>query len=226
MLVLAPLAVLLAGCGPGLPTGPALVHQVAAAMVRLDAYRISGTSRAVETTTSFRVLVRRDGDFRGTLDIAVPHAVTFRSDVVSIGSKVYVRSPLELQELGITALPGNLNPATTWVVQPKAVASSYRRSVEPFAGAGLAATLKRVLQGPLVVSRGRLSGNDVLVVEERGGSSSLRLFVTPTSDHLLELAITGDQPISLRYSAFGLGGAVTAPPSSQTYVPPTQAAPG
>jgi hypothetical protein len=64
------------------------------------------------------------------------------------------------------------------------------------------------------------------MVEERGGSSSLRLFVAPASDHLLELAITGDQPVSLRYSAFGLAKPVAAPPSSAVYVPPAQAPPG
>ena len=222
----ASLAFLLAGCGPGLPGASSLVRQVAASMARLSVYRITGTSQAVKTTTSFRVLVRRDGNFRGTLDIAVPHAAIFRSDVVAIGSRVYVRSPTELEELGITALPGNLNPDTTWVVQTQAVALSYRQSVEPFSGSGLARTLKRALRGPLTVSRSKLAGVAVLVVEERGGSSSLRLFVAPASDHLLELAITGDQPISLRYSSFGVGQAVVAPPSSETYVPPTQAAPG
>jgi hypothetical protein len=222
----AALACSLAGCGQGLPSGTSLVHRVVTSMARLSAYRITGTSEAVKTTTSFRVLVRRDGDFEGTLDIAVPHAATFRSDVVAIGGQVYVRSPTELRELGITELPGNLNPSTTWVLQPKAVALSYRASVEPFSGSGLAVTLKRVLRGPLTVSRSKIGGVAVLVVEERGGSSSLRLFVAPATDHLLELAIAGDQPISLRYSAFGLGQAVAAPPSSEVYVPPTQAAPG
>ncbi|MGA7172879.1 MAG: hypothetical protein WCB86_08460 [Candidatus Dormiibacterota bacterium] len=222
----ASISLLLSGCGPGLPGGSSLVRQVAASMARLGAYRITGTSRAVQTTTSFRVLVRRDGNFRGTLDITVPQAAIFRSDVVAIGTKVYVRSPTELEQLGITALPGNLNPDTTWVVQPRAVALSYRKSVEPFSGSGLALTLKRALRGPLTVIRSKLRGMAVLVVEERGGSSSLRLFVAPASHHLLELAITGDQPISLRYSSFGVGQAVSAPPSSETYVPPTQAAPG
>jgi hypothetical protein len=222
----ASLVLLLSGCAQALPGGSALVHQVSVSMARLPAYRITGTSKALQTTTSFRVLVRRDGDFQGTLDIAVPPTATFRSEVVAIGSKVYVRSPTELEELGITALPGNLNPATTWVVQPKAVAKSYRQSVEPFSGSGLAVTLKRVLRGPLTVRRSKLGGVAVLVVGETGGSSSLRLFVAPASHHLLELAITGDQPISLRYSSFGLGQAVQAPPSSDVYVPPTQAAPG
>ncbi|HEY6538735.1 MAG TPA: hypothetical protein VI138_06835 [Candidatus Dormibacteraeota bacterium] len=216
----------LAGCGAGLPSGPTLVHRVAKAMSGLDGYQISGTSRALDTTTSFRVTVRRNGDFQGTLDIAVPHAATFRSDVIAVGSRVYVRSPTELEELGITALPGNLNPATTWVVQPKAVARSYRRSVEPFSAGGLTKTLEKALGGPLTVRRGRLLGQHILVVEERGGSSSLRLFVTPASDHLLELSITGDQPISLRYRAFGEGHPVLAPPAADVYVPPTQAAPG
>ncbi|HVB14735.1 MAG TPA: hypothetical protein VNH38_08285 [Candidatus Dormibacteraeota bacterium] len=225
-LLAAVLVPLLVGCGPGLPTGSSLVRQVASSMARLSAYRITGTSQAVQTTTSFRVLVQRDGNFRGTLDITVPHAPIFRSDVVAIGSKVYVRSPTELQELGISALPGNLNPATTWVLQPAAVARSYRQSVVPFSGSGLASTLKRALRGPLTVSRSKLGGVAVLVVQERGGSSSLRLFVAPANDHLLELAITGDQPISLRYSAFGLAQAVKAPPSAEVYLPPTQAAPG
>jgi hypothetical protein len=215
-----------AGCGQPLPSGPTLVHQVEASMGKLSAYQITGSSRAVDTSTSFRVLVLHDGDFQGTLDIAVPHTATFRSDVIAIGSRVYVRSPTELQELGITALPGNLSPATTWVVQPTAVARSYRQSVAPFSGVGLVRTLKLALRGPLTVRRSKLAGMAVLVVQERGGTSSLSLFVAPTSDHLLELAISGDQPISLTYSAFGRARAVAAPPASQVYVPPTQAAPG
>ncbi len=225
-ILVAILSPLLASCGPGLPAPDPLIHQVSVSMARLKAYRITGVSRAVDTTTSFRVVVDRDGDFQGTLDIAVPHAATFRSDVIALGSKVYVRSPTELQELGITALPGNLNPATTWVLQPKEVALSYRKSVEPFSGSGLDLTLTRVLGGELTVSRSKLGGVDVLLVRERGGSSSLHLFISPSTDHLLELAITGDQPISLRYSAFGRAQPIVAPPSSEIYVPPTQAAPG
>jgi hypothetical protein len=98
--------------------------------------------------------------------------------------------------------------------------------VEPFAGTGLAATLTTALKGTLTVRRSKLGGVPVLLVEEAGGSSSLRLFVGPNTDHLLELAITGDQPISLRYGAFGLTQAVVPPPPTQVYVPPTQAAPG
>jgi len=195
-------------------------------MASLGAYRISGSSRAVDTTTTFQVLVRHDGSFSGTLDIAVPHTAVFRSDVVAIGTRVYVRSPTELQELGISALPGNLNPATTWVLQPQAVARSYRQSVEPFSAAGLGATLRHAIRGVLTVRRARLRGVDVLVVEERGGSSSLRLFVAPATNYLLELSITGDQPITLRYSAFGRAQAIVAPPSSQVYVPPAAAPPG
>lgn len=220
------LAAALTACGPALPSAASLVHRVARAMGQAQAYQISGSSRAGQTVTSFRLLVRRGGDFQGTLNIAVPHSKTFRSDVIAVGGKVFVRSPTELQELGISSLPGNLNPATTWVLQPKAVAASYRQSAGPFSGPGLAATLTRALAGPLRVARGRLGGRRVYVVEERGGRSSLRLFVAPANDHLLELAITGDQPVSLRYSAFGLDQTVSAPPSSQVYVPPTQAAPG
>lgn len=220
------LAAALAGCGPGLPSGNVLVHQVASSMGRVQGYRITGSSHAGQTTTSFRLLVQRNGDFQGTLDIAVPHSKTFRSDVIAVGGKVYVRSPTELQELGISSLPGNLDPATTWVLQPKTVASSYRHSVLPFSGSGLARTLTKALAGPLRVSRSRIGGRRVFVVQERGGRSSLRLFVAPASDHLLELAITGDQPVSLRYSAFGLDQMVASPPGAQVYVPPAQAAPG
>lgn len=219
-------ALLLTGCGQSLPTGSQLVHRVAAAMARIPAYRITGSSRAGETVTSFRVVVLGNGDFKGTLDIAVPGSKTFRSDVIATTGKVYVRSATELAELGISSLPGNLDPATTWVLQPTAVARSYRQSVEPFAGSGLAATLTTALKGTLTVRRSKLSGVPVLVVEEVGGRSSLRLFVEPNTDHLLELAITGDQPISLRYSAFGLTQDVVPPPPTQVYVPPTQAAPG
>ncbi|HUY57932.1 MAG TPA: hypothetical protein VMV12_08900 [Candidatus Micrarchaeaceae archaeon] len=224
--MLAALGCLLAGCGQSLPSGTALVDRVAASMAHLSGYRITGTIRAVKTTTSFRVAVRRDGDFQGTLDISVPAAALFQSDVVAIGGRVYVRSPTELQQLGISALPGNLNPATTWVVQPKLVALSYRQSVRPFSGSGLAGTLRRALRGPLTVSRSKLGGVPVLVVEERGGGSSLRLFVEPVSDRLLELAISGDQPVSLHYSAFGRSPAVIPPPTADVYVPPAQAASG
>ena len=219
-------ALALSGCSQGLPSGTELVHRVAAAMAKTQAYRITGTSRAGQTVTSFRVLVQRDGDFRGTLDIAVPGSKTFRSDVIATAGKVYVRSPTELAELGISSLPGNLDPATTWVLQPAAVGKSYRESVEPFAGSGLAATLTTALKGMLTVRRSRLGGVPVLVVEETGGSSSLRLFVEASTDRLLELAITGDQPISLRYSAFGPSQTVAPPPSPQVYVPPTPAGPG
>jgi hypothetical protein len=219
-------ALALAGCGQGLPSGSTLVRRVAAAMAKIQAYRITGTSRAGQTVTSFRVLVLRDGDFKGTLDIAVPGSKTFRSDVIATAGKVYVRSPTELAELGISSLPGNLDPATTWVLQPAAVGKSYRQSVEPFASSGLATTLTAALKGTLIVRRSRLGGVPVLVVEETGGSSSLRLFVEASTDRLLELAITGDQPISLRYSAFGPSHTVAPPPSPQVYVPPTPAGPG
>ncbi|MGP8249935.1 MAG: hypothetical protein ACLQNU_08330 [Candidatus Dormibacteria bacterium] len=219
-------ALALTGCSQRLPSGVDLVHRVAAAMAKIPAYRITGTSRAGRTVTSFRVLVQRDGDFKGTLDIAAPGSKTFRSDVIATAGKVYVRSATELAELGISSLPGNLDPATTWVLQPAAVGRSYRQSVEPFAGSGLAATLTTALKGTLTVRRSRLDGVQVLVVAETGGSSSLRLFVEANTDHLLELAITGDQPISLRYSAFGPSQPVAPPPSPQVYVPPTPAAPG
>ena len=220
------LAAVLVGCGQGLPSGPSLVRQVAAAMVRAGSYRITGSDRAGPTTTSFRVVVRRDGDFSGTLNIAVPHSPTFRSDIVSLGEKVYVRSPTELQELGITSLPGNLNPETTWVLQPASVATSYRKSLHPFAGVGLAATLRRALKGPATVRRSQLGGRRVLLSQENGGGSSLRLFVEPTSDHLLELAITGRQPVVLKYAAFGIAQKVEPPPSALVYVPPAGAGAG
>jgi hypothetical protein len=220
------LATLLVGCAQSLPSGPSLVRQVAAAMALAGSYRISGSDRAGPTTTSFRVVVHRDGDFSGTLDIAVPHSPTFRSDIVAVGEKVYVRSPTELEELGITSLPGNLNPKTTWVLQPSSVATSYRKSLNPFARMGLAATLRRALKGPLTVRRSQLGGRRVLLVQETGGRSSLRLFVQPATDHLLELAITGPQPVTLDYDAFGIAQKVEAPPSSLVYVPPTGAGAG
>lgn len=216
----------LTACGPGLGSPGSVVQRMSKTMAGLAGYRISGSSRALQTTTSFAVYVRRDGAFRGSLDIAVPGAPTFRSQVVATPGSVYVRSPTELQELGISALPGNLDPATTWVLQPKAVAKSYRASVEPFSGAGLTGTLRQALKGPLRVHRAKLRGRAVLVVEERGGSSSLRLFISSTGYQLLELAITGAQPISLRYSDFGHAEPVPEPPSSKVYVPPTPAAPG
>jgi hypothetical protein len=40
------------------------------------------------------------------------------------------------------------------------------------------------------------------------------------------LAITGHQPVTLDYDAFGIAQKVEAPPSSLVYVPPTGAGAG
>lgn len=217
---LALLLVLLAGCGSTLPRGSRLVPRVAAAMHRAGSYRLSGSDVVGRTTTRFVVVVRRNGDFSGSLDIAVPGTPTFSSSIVAVAAAVYVRSPSELQELGIASLPGNLNPATTWVLQPRSVANGYRQSLGPFIGGGLAKSLAKATRGRLVVGRSELGNERVWVVREGAGSSSLRLLVEPSTDHLLELEISGPQPVTLRYSDFGTRTPVLAPPSSLVYAPP------
>ncbi len=219
-------ALALGGCGQGLPEAHTLVQRTAKAMAELKGYHLSGESEALGITTAFQLVALRNGDFSGALEIRVPGAKQFTSRVVATGSKVWVRSPQELAELGITSLPGNLDPSTTWVLQPQAVGASYRRSVRPFVGRGLGSTLAQALRGRLTVSRGRRGHRPVLLVEERGGGSSLRMLVAPRNDRLLQLSIAGRARISLDYSGFGQVGSVAPPPAAEVYVPPAQANPG
>lgn len=209
-------------CGQSAPSSQVLIQRTAAAMTQLS-YRLVGSTQAGGTDVTFSVKTLPNGDFSGQVDIAVPHSPTLTTDVVALGGKVYVLSPMALAQLGIAALPGHLNPATTWVLQPAAVAARYRSSLAAFTGSGLAGTLRRHLKGTLVVRSTSLGGKAAWLVEEGAAGSSLRLYIERGSYELLQLTITGRRPISLRYDDFGRISAVSAPPANQIYVPPTPA---
>ncbi|MHB1525768.1 MAG: hypothetical protein ACYCZN_05760 [Candidatus Dormibacteria bacterium] len=216
------LGLALSACGQSVPSSQVLIQRTAAAMAQLS-YRLEGSTRAGQTRISFSVKTLPNGDFSGQVDTAVPHSPTLTTDVVALGQKVYVLSPMALAQLGIAALPGNLNPATTWVLQPTAVAARYRKSLAAFTGSGLASTLRSHLKGTLVVRSTSWRGMAAWLVEEGGAGSSLHLYIERGSYELLQLTITGHRPISLRYDDFGLISAVSPPPSNQIYVPPIPA---
>lgn len=217
-----PLALLLGACGSSAPSSQSLIQRTSQVMAQRS-YRLVGSTRAGQTQVSFSVKTLPDGDFSGQVDTVVPHSPTLTTDVVALGSKVYVLSPMALAQLGIAALPGHLNPATTWVLQPVAVAARYRHSLAAFTGPGLAATLRHHLKGTLSVRATELRGKPAWLVEEGAAGSSLRLYIERGSYDLLQLTITGGRPISLRYDQFGRIGAVSPPPAGHIYVPPTPA---
>lgn len=222
--VVALLAMILSSCGQAVPAVGPLTRDAAAAMAR-SSFRISGSARAGLTTTTFSVVTLPNGDFSGTVVTTVPGSPSLSLQVVGYGSKVYVLSPLGLAQLGITSLPGNLNPATTWIVQTPTTASRYRQSLAPFTGPGLAKTLHSYLKPPVSVGDSNLHGIPAWLVEEGSASSSLRLYIAKGSYHLLQLTVTGRAPISLKYALFGRVASVAPPPAAQVYSPPA-AAPG
>jgi len=128
-----PLALLLGACGSSAPSSQSLIQRTSQVMAQRS-YQLVGSTRAGQTQISFSVKTLPDGDFSGQVDTVVPHSPTLTTDVVALGSKVYVLSPMALAQLGIAALPGHLNPATTWVLQPVAVAARYRHSLAAFTG--------------------------------------------------------------------------------------------
>jgi len=216
------LGLAVSACGGGAPSSQVLIQRTAAVMAQ-QSYQLVGSTTAGQTQISFSVKTLPNGDFSGQVDTVVPHSPTLSTDVVALGSRVYVLSPLALAQLGIAALPGHLNPATTWVLQPAAVASRYRQSLAAFTGSGLALTLRRHLKGTLMVRATELRGKEAWLVEEGAAGSSLRLYIERGSYELLQLTITGRRPISLRYGQFGAISAVTPPPADHVYIPPTPA---
>ncbi len=216
-------AVLLSSCGPSDPSARSLLTGAARAMAPLS-YHLQGSDRAGDAKVSFSVQERANGDFSGQVDFAVPPSPVLSTRVVAVGDRVYVLAPGALSQLGITSLPGNLNPATTWVLQPSTDGSRYRQSVSPFVGAGLTGTLKLVLRGQPTVRAATLSGSPVWLLEERPRRGpSLSLYLQQGSDRLLMLTITGPDGIQLRYNDFNRVAPVAPPPSGQVYVPPTPA---
>ena len=215
-------ALALSACAPAGPTADSLVHRSAALMAK-SSFQLRGSTKAGVTTISFSVRALPNGDFDGSVDTVVPHSPTLVSAVIAIGSKVYVRSPMALAQLGITSLPGHLNPATAWVLQSTTIAARYRASLAPFTGKGLSATLARFLTGRPVLRRGSGSDRKDWLVQVGSGRSSLRLYLQRGDDQVLRLRITGKEAISLSYSRLGAVGPVAAPPANLVYVPPSGA---
>ncbi|MHB8393211.1 MAG: hypothetical protein ACYDC5_01625 [Candidatus Dormibacteria bacterium] len=224
VLIPALLALVLSSCGQELPAVGTITRHTATAMAH-SSYRISGTAKAGLTTTTFSVVTFPDGNFSGRVVTIVPGSPSLSLQVVAYGSSVYVLSPLGLAQLGITSLPGNLNPDTTWIVQTPTTASRYRQSLAPFTGPGLETTLKTYLKAPLSGGNSSWHGVPDWLVEEGSASSSLRLYIAKGSYHLLQLTVTGRASISLKYDLFGRVAVVTPPPAAQVYSPPA-AAPG
>ncbi|MHB1576161.1 MAG: hypothetical protein ACYCX9_06575 [Candidatus Dormibacteria bacterium] len=213
----------LASCGQSTPTATTLARRTAATMAS-SSYRISGAAVAGGTTTTFSVATMPDGDFSGQVVTRVPGSPSLSLQVVAVAGKVYVLSPLGLQQLGVTSLPGNLNPATTWVEQPPAPAQRYLRSIAPFCGRGIGRTLTRYLDAPHTISSAELDGVGAWLVEEGAAGSSLRLYIAKGSYRLLELTVAGKGPISLSYTGFGRIGTIAPPPPAHVYVPPSTSA--
>ncbi len=216
-------AVSLAACGQSTPTATILARRTAATMAD-SSYRISGTARAGGTTTTFSVATLPDGDFAGEVVTRVPGSPSLSLQVVAVDGRVFVLSPLGLQQLGITSLPGNLNPATTWVEQPPATAQRYLQSIAPFSGSGIGRTITRYLDDPHTISSVDLHGVGAWLVEEGAAGSSLRLYIAKGSYRLLELTVAGKSPISLSYTGFERIAPIAPPPAAHVYVPPATSA--
>jgi|GEM_PF-5447921 len=210
---------LLASCGSEQPSVQTITQRSAGVMAHVS-FRISGSAKAGVTTTTFVVATLPDGDFAGSVVTTVPGSPTLSLQVTAVAGKVYVLSPLGLQQLGITSLPGNLNPATTWVQQTPTLASRYLQSIAPFTGSGIGSTLREYLKAPLTLHSSSLGSNRVWLVEEGPASSSLRLYIAKGNYHLLQLTVTGRSPISLRYYDFDRIPAIDPPPAADVYVPP------
>ncbi len=217
-----PLALAVGGCGSSPYPAPAVVRRAARAMVDVSSYRLTGSARAGQATITFDLQVLSDGNFQGSVDTRVPGSPSLDSQLISVGSSLYVRSPTELQQLGISSLPGNLNPATTWVLQTPRLARAYRASLKPFVGAGLGLTLDRYIRGRVRVRHVTVSGLKAELVKELGTDhTTLLLYMDPGNHRLLRLVIKGRQPVSLRYSDFNAPDPVSAPPKAQIYAAPS-----
>lgn len=215
------LPLLLGACGQPTPSAASLLHS-AARVMRGQSYRLSGTDRAGSATVTFSVRELANGDFSGTVDFRVPPSPVLTTQVVSVGGRVYVLSAGALAQLGVTSLPGNLNPASTWVLQPAKVGVRYRQSVSSFVGSGLAQTLISVLQARPTVSRSTLQGQPAwLLRESPQGGPDLALYLARNGLEVLSLSISGPQGVALTYRDFGAVPAVTPPPPALVYVPPS-----
>lgn len=220
LLLLVPL---LAACGSEQPSVQTITQRSATVMAHVS-FRISGSAKAGVTTTTFVVATLPDGNFSGSVVTTVPGSPTLSLQVTAVSDKVYVLSPLGLQQLGITSLPGDLNPATTWVQQTPTLASRYLQSIAPFTGSGIGSTLREYLKAPLSLRSASLGGDRVWLVEEGPSSSSLRLYIAKGSYRLLQLTVAGKGPISLSYTGFGRIGTIEPPPPAHVYIPPSTSA--
>lgn len=215
------LAPLLGACGQANPSAGSLLHSAARVMRGLS-YQLSGTDRAGTARVTFSVRERANGDFSGSVDFRVPPSPVLTTQVVSVGGRVYVLSAGALAQLGVTSLPGNLNPAVTWVLQPAKVGQRYRQSVSSFVGSGLATTLLGLLKGEPTVSPANFQGRQAWLLQESPkGGPRLRLYLARGAFQVLSLSISGPQGVALSYRDFGAVPAVTPPPPSRVYVPPS-----
>ena len=214
---------LLCSCGSATPSAAHLLQEAGRTMAT-SSYRLTGGDRAGQAKVSFSLRQLPSGAFSGEVEFSVPPSPVLSTEVVSLGSRVWVLSAAALAQLGITSLPGNLNPATTWVLQPSSVGVRYQQSVAPFVGAGLEATLEKLAAGRPQVSAAEYSGAAAWRLSEKGrAGEDLTIYLQRQPLRVLQLQVSGPDGFAIRYSSFGQIAEVTPPPPAQVYVPPTPA---
>lgn len=214
---------LLCSCGAATPTAAVLLRGAERYMAS-SSYQLVGGDRAGQAAVSFTLRETAAGGFSGQVQFSVPPSPVLRTRVVALGTKVWVLSAAALAQLGISSLPGHLNPATTWVLQPAQVGAHYRESVAPFVGRGLTSTLEGLLRGRPTVRAAALGGVRVWVLREQGRpGTELTLYLQRRPLRVLRIEVSGPSGFQLQYSHFGQIPEVTPPPPSEVYVPPTPA---
>ncbi|MDA8394565.1 MAG: hypothetical protein M0T72_04855 [Candidatus Dormibacteraeota bacterium] len=214
---------LLCSCGAATPSAAHLLQEAGRTMAT-SSYQLTGGDRAGQARVSFSLRELPSGAFSGAVQFSVPPSPVLSTEVVSLGPRVWVLSAAALAQLGITSLPGHLNPATTWVLQPSGVGVRYRQSVAPFVGAGLETTLEKLSAGRPLVSATEFSGAAAWRLQERGrGGESLTIYLQRQPLLVLQLQVSGPDGFEIRYSDFGQIAEVTPPPPTEVYVPPTPA---
>jgi hypothetical protein len=214
---------LLCSCGTATPSAGHLLKEAGRAMAS-SSYQLTGGDRAGQARVSFSLRELPSGAFSGEVQFSVPPSPVLSTEVVSVGSRVWVLSAAALAQLGITSLPGNLNPATTWVLQPAAVGERYRRSVAPFVGSGLEATLEKLAAGRPSVTAVQYSGRAAWRLSEKGrAGEDLTVYLQREPLRVLRIEVSGTEGFEISYSGFGQIAGVTPPPPAEVYVPPTPA---
>ncbi len=214
---------LLCSCGTATPSATHLLQEAGRTMATTS-YQLTGGDRAGQARVTFSLRALPSGAFSGEVQFSVPPSPVLSTEVVSLDSRVWVLSAAALAQLGITSLPGNLNPATTWVLQPAGVGERYRRSVTPFVGSGLEATLERLAAGRPSVSTVEYSGAAAWRLSEKGrAGQELTVYLQRQPLRVLRIQVSGPDGFEISYSGFGQVAEVTPPPPAQVYVPPTPA---